>query len=445
MARILAVDDVPVALRNSLLRHLTAFDEAVILPQAAQSSDSAAFKNVCFRLCATQETDPNLLPVDLFCGVSICRITAREDVSLLQAALDDTARRASLLATLAASVPSELHDENVTVGCSLDCEEDERDLESDNWVAGFADSSSFVGIFSAQNSRPPEVGLVGQSRVHDEFFLVCKAGGGLAASTFHARLRAELVKGRTLENALSEEGVPGATALRRCASAGQRNRGRIMAIAAKALGLKLLSEVGDQPARNKAKIIVPDVEVVVNSLRRLETCKAATYQLACCTDLALSKGCAWLSNASDGLTLLLQSNSGDVKVSVNNDTFGCVPFSTPRLKSSRDVTNEVVHAHRSSSKGHTDKQWIKRRFSWKNASVSPVGGHTSSSSLSSSLSSVNDIEPFAFYGSHAEESFSSIFSRELGISTLKPIKLRPELVAVAGVDPGKLRGVVKAI
>ena len=430
MARLLAVDDVSVSLRNSLLRHLTSLDEAVILPQASQSQDSAAFKNVCFRLSSTQTIDPNLIPLALFNGLSIAKISSKEDMAVIEKALEDSASRAAMLRSLAEAIPSEMSDESTTVGCLLECGEDERDLETDNWICGFDSPSAFVGVFSAENSRPPEVGLVGQSRVFREYFIVCKAGGGLTASTFHSRLRAELNKGKTLEQSLCEDGVPGAAALRRCASAGQRNRGRIMATAAEAIGLKLVSTVGDQVGRNKAKVVVSDVDVVINSLRKLETTNTPIYQLTCCTDLAVSKGCAWLSSAADGLTLLL-SNSGDTKPSVNNETFNCVPFFTSRTKSSRELANDVLKAHQSPTNGHIDKQWIVKRFAWKNAQV---GG-----------ASTADLEPFCFYGSHIEEHFSSTFSRELGISTLKQIKLRPELVCVAGVDTGKLRGIARAL
>ncbi|MDA9633361.1 hypothetical protein N9S81_00315, partial [bacterium] len=351
MARLLAVDDVSVPLRNTLLKYLSPMDEAVLLPQATQSQDSASFKNVCFRLCATQETNSNIIPLDLFTGVSIARISSGEDVKLLQGAFEQKETRAALLQNLVDSISSEMNDDAVTIGPQLDCGEDERDLPTDNWTAGFDSPSAFVGIFSAQNSHPTEPGTTGQSRVYDEYYLVCKAGGGLAGSTFHSRLRAELAKGKTLDQCLDEGGIPGACALRRVSTAGQRNRGRILAKASCALGLKNLSTVGDTPARNKEKIVVADVDVVVNSLKKLETSKTPTFQLACCTDLSLSKGACFLSNASDGLTLLL-SSSGDMKPSVSNETFASLPFFSVRIKSSRDLAGDVVRAHKSSSCGH---------------------------------------------------------------------------------------------
>lgn len=429
MARMLSVDDVPVALRNSLLRYLTPLDEAVLLPQAFQSPDSAKFKNICFKLCASQAVNPNLFPLDLFSGLSVVKIESEEDVKLIEKSLEDTKLRKEMLKKLADMIPSEMFDEKVTVGPSLDCGEDERDLPSDDWTCGFDSSSSFVGIYSAQNSRSLEVGSVGQSRVFHEFYLVCKAGGGLAASTFHSRLRAELNKGRTLEESLCEDGIPGACALRRVATAAQRNRGRIMALAVQAIGLRGVQTVGDTPSRNKSKVVVATVDVVVNSLKKLETSKTLTYQLSCCTDLSLSKGAAWLSNATDGLTLLLNS-SGEMKVVVSNETFSCLPFSTPRTKSSRDLSTDVLKAHKLHG-GHIDNAWIQRHFAWKN---STFGGERNQS-----------IEPLCFFGSHHEESFSATFARELGVSTFKPIRLRPEAVAVAGVEPGKLRAISRAV
>ena len=104
---------------------------------------------------------------------------------------------------------------------------------------------------------------------------------------------------------------------------------------------------------------------------------------------------------------------------------------TSRTASSKELAGRVLKAHTGAGGGHHDREWIRRRFGWKNARVAGA--------------STDTIEPFAFFGSHAEESFMATFARELGIATLKPIKLRPEMVVVAGVDPGKLRGIVKAL
>ena len=77
------------------------------------------------------------------------------------------------------------------------------------------------------------------------YYLVCKAGAGLAGQTFHARLSAALKSGSTLDEALSDDGTPGAKALRRVAVAAKRNRCRILNIAAQSLGFVCVDTIGD--------------------------------------------------------------------------------------------------------------------------------------------------------------------------------------------------------
>ena len=88
-----------------------------------------------------------------------------------------------MLAKLAASIPSEMADPSLQVGPALDGDELERDIEGSEWSAGFDSTSACVGIFAAQNSKAPDVGVHGCNRVFHQYFLVCKAGGGIAAST----------------------------------------------------------------------------------------------------------------------------------------------------------------------------------------------------------------------------------------------------------------------
>ena len=62
MARLLALDECPVALRNHLIRSLRSLDEAVLLPQAQRGEESGVYKNVVFRLAGDE---PNV-PIDIF-------------------------------------------------------------------------------------------------------------------------------------------------------------------------------------------------------------------------------------------------------------------------------------------------------------------------------------------------------------------------------------------
>ena len=62
MARILALDEVPISLRNHLVRALRSFDEAVLLPQAERREDTGVYKNIVFRLAGTEAG----VPVSIF-------------------------------------------------------------------------------------------------------------------------------------------------------------------------------------------------------------------------------------------------------------------------------------------------------------------------------------------------------------------------------------------
>jgi hypothetical protein len=139
-------------------------------------------------------------------------------------------------------------------------------------------------------------------------------------------------------------------------------------------------------------------------------------------DGVLSKGLMALSNASDGLVLFLQSN-GEKRISLKNETWASTPFSTTRLSSGRTMVSTIKDA----KNVHCDDTWARKRFGWKNRSFA---------------SDNPDVIPFSLWGSHDRENFTKTFARELGISTLNMVRLRPELVCVGGVEAGKLRALV---
>jgi hypothetical protein len=437
MARLLTLDAVTVGLRNALLACMRSEDEGLLLPQSSQSVESGVFKNVVFRLAGdSSSVNPAVFSHDLFAGLSILQIS---DVhhDKIRALLQNQSAVQAKLKALADAIPSEICDPALQVGPPLDCDELERDAvaldEAGNpvpkdefWTCGFDSASCFVGLFSAQNSKAPEVGVRGMNRVFDQFFLVCKAGGGIAATTFHSRLTAALARpGATLDSVLGEGGTLGAVALRRVSVAAQRNRQRILHMAAEVLGINV-SNVGDQAARNRHRLAVADVEIVTNSIRRLDDTARPTFQVTNAVDCTLSRGCAVLSNATDGLLLYLDAN-GDKRIHIKqNEAWSSVPFSTERLIGERDV---VANLKRSGAVGaHSDAAWIRDRFAWKNRAFSE---------------GQPDVLPFCFHGSHDTESFAKSFNRELGLSTLGAVRLRPALVAVAGVTGGKLRALVQ--
>ncbi len=428
MARLLTIDACTVALRNSLLSTLRSCDEAILLPQSSQSIESGSFKNIAFRLCGTTSgLSPALFAPDWFAGVSLIRIRGA-DVNRIDTVLDDATKRKALLAALAEKIKSEVADPDLQVGPQLESDESERDLKDSTWSSGFDSPSSFVGIFSAEHSKVPEGGKSGMQRVHKDYFLVCRAGGGVAASTFHSRLIASLQKGQSLDQALeSEHGTPGAQALRRLSMSGSRNRARILLDAADVLGLVDVSSVGDQAARNKHRGVVPDIDVTANTIRKLDDVPRSTWQYSAAVDGAMSKGLLTLSNQADGLVLFL-TDTGDAKIALKNEMWCAVPFTSKRTMTSRATVDELVGKYAGGQHRHPDSDWVSARFSWKNRTFS---------------NTQPDIPPFGLWGSHGNEQFIQSFARELGIASYQAVRLRPELVCSAGVDAGKLRAIVK--
>ena len=430
MARLLTIDVCSVALRNSLLSTLRTCDEAILLPQSTQSVESGSFKNIAFRICgATTGVNPSVFAQDWFTGASLVRIRGA-DVAKIEAILRDTMRRREMLRALADRIQSEVADPSLQVGPSLESDEYERDIEDSVWASGFDSPSSFVGVFSAQHSKVPEGGSGGMRRVHNDFFLVCRAGAGVAASTFHSRLVAAIQKGHSLDSALDgDDGQPGARALRRLAMAGARNRSRILLDAVDVLGLTDVPSVGDQAARNKHRGVVADVDTVANTIRKLDDVPRSTYQYSACIDGTHSKGLIALSNQADGVVLFL-NESGEHKISLKNEMWSCAPFTSKRKDSARAAVDSIVKM-RKEGVVHPDAEWIEERFSWHNRSFSK-GDQLK-------------IEPFGLWGVFSGESFAQEFSRELGISSYQCVRLRPELVCSAGVESGKLRAIIKAV
>lgn len=417
-ARLLTLDSVTISLRNALLASLRAEDEGLLLPQAFQSNESGSFKNCVFRLAGdVPGISGAVFSFDWFSGVSLVQLSD-SDARRVEALLEQPDEH---LRSLVDAIASDVADADVQVGPSLECDELERDVDGATWKCGFDSPSAFVGIFSAQNSRPSEVGARGMSRVHNEFFLVCKAGAGTAASTFHSRLLAAIATpNATLDSVLGEGGTVGAAALRRLTSAGARNRHRILAEAAKVLGLTGVQSVGDQASRNKYRCAVSDVDVCVNTIRKMDDTARSTWQVTNAVDGTTSKGLVSMSNAADGMLLFLTSTGEKRIILRQNESWGTLPFATPRLKSSREMVDVVAAAGGASG----DEPWIRKRFAWKNRVF---------------VAAQKDVPPFAFFGSHDTEWYAKSFSRELGLANFNAVRLRPELVATAGVDGGRLR------
>lgn len=409
MARVLGLEEVDSALRSAVLSALRLTDEAIVLPSASRSDESGSFKNVVFKLRGDEaDLSPGLFECQLFTGLSAVTVDAADAQRIL-------ADRKGSADKLAAAVPSELADAELAVGPALDGDAQDRDAKA--WTCGLDGPSSFVGLFSAQQLKPPSLGAVGMSRVHDTYFLVCRAGGGAAVSTFQARLTAALKSGKTLDQIFDTDGPLGGGALRRAAAAGSRNRAMILAKAASLLGIDV-DTLNDSASAEASphRVAIPIVDVSSNVLRK----DGMFWQFSTCCDSAVSTGLCSLSSATEGL-ILFADKEGSLKVSVTSDAGDCVPFATPRMNGPRALVM------RASEEAHPDARFIEERFAWTEKQVGQK----------------SRVVPPSLWGSHASESYLASWARELGLAALQPLRLRPEAVAIASAEPSKLRAVAK--
>lgn len=427
MARIVSLEDVDGKLRSTLSQSLRVCDSAIVLPQAHKSAESDTLKNVVVRLNGSEGGfDGNFFNANWFSGVSAVRIPNAKAESLLE-----PRKRREFLEKLKTAIPSEMADSQIQVGPAL--EGDERDRDTSEWVAGFDGPGCCVGLYSAMQSRSPEAGRTGMARLHREYYLIAKAGGGLAAQTFHARLCTALKKGLTLEEALSEGGEPGAQALRRVSAAAKRNRGRVLSQAAETLGIYTLETIGDSasPSKKNYRLAVCQFDVSYNALTRIQNNTGyAMYQYSAgAVDASVSHGLLTSSNVGEGFIGFTHSNGEDA-FKLRNEAFNAIPFSTPRIMSNRDMVTVIAKKHmeaRGRPNPHPDNAWINERFTW----------HSKDFGV--------DLEPPCLWGSHEAESFVSAWSRELGLSKASMVHMQPELVVLSAIEPGRLRVAAKAI
>lgn len=434
MARVFALDEehCDAALRSSLQNSLRVYDECVALPQAHKSVESGAFKNIVLNLNgAEKELNPDVFSINWFAGVSGIEIP----VSQAEEILNDPVKKKSALKALAAAIPSEMAEKVVCIGPELECTKDDRDLQ--DWVCGFDSPGCCVGLYSASHSKSPDSTRCGISRPHNTYFLICKAGGGLAAQTFHSRLSASLKKGTTLDQALSEGGSPGAQSLRRVSMASQRNRGRILCLAAEALGFQNIDTIGDMGCceQKACRVAVTNLNITTNSIQKNHQNGASvSYQyFAGAVDSQASQGILSCSNAAEGF-LLFVDQEGNYKISTKNSACNAIPFCSVRIESNKDIvikTAEDFKARRDKNSNikntHPDHKWIKERFAWNGRDFGV------------------DIEPPPLLGTYTSETFSSVWSRELGLSRTRAIRLEPQLVCVAATETAKLRAAARHI
>ncbi len=428
MARILGLEEVDSKLRAELQQCLRVCDESIVLPSAGRSRESGSFKNVVFRLSgADSSLDPEIFSPNWFNGVSAVVIPTEAAEALLR----DPLKRKAALEKLRENVKSEMTSSSIQVGPDLDGDETDRDKAG--WVCGFDSPSCCVGLFSARQSRAPEAGATGMNRAHSAYYLVAKAGGGLAAQTFHSRLCTSIKAGKTLDECFSPGGSPGTQALRRVSAAARRNRTRVLEVAARAMGFVTLDTISDNAASPSAphRGCIPNIDVVYNGIRKVEGVPRSTWQYnAGCVDTVVSQGLITSSNLAEGF-IAFTSSTDEFRVNLRNEAYNSLPFVTARIKTTKEIAETAAKAHKTAlTKGeaHPDAAFLRERFVWKSKELQ---------------ASTVDIEPPSFWGSHSSENFLSSWARELGVATFKTVRMSPECVVVSAMEPAKLRAAVK--
>jgi hypothetical protein len=423
MARVLGLEEVSPGLKSALGSCLRVYDEAVVLPQAHRSTESGGFKNVAIKLSGTEgELTSELFSPNWFSGVSALQIPT----DIAEPLIKDPRKRATALAKLVALIPSEMEGAEVQVGPELDGDEHDRDTAP--WEAGFDSPGCCVGLYSAQQSRAPDLQVNGMHRIHNTYFLVCKAGGGAAAQTFHSRLVAALGQGQSLDECLKQGESPGPQGLRRVSLAAQRNRARILELAARAIGYHALDTIPDNASSAGYRMAVTTLNVQTNVLREAVT--GGWHYAAGCVDAASSQGLLSSSNPHEGFVVFTDSNAG-YKINLRNPAYNCLPFSSYRLGNNRDSVMAAADKHKKAIMGteaaHPDAEWIRERFGWKAKQLGV------------------DIEPPPLWGTYGSEEYITAWGRELGISQCRVMRLQPEIVSIAAVEPAKLRAAAKHV
>ena len=155
-------------------------------------------------------------------------------------------------------------------------------------------------------------------------------------------------------------------------------------------------------------------------------------------DATASTGLCTLSNASDGIVLLL-SDAGEVRFKLGNGaTHSTVPFATRQLLPDTELVQRIAEAHRRSLAdggrvpAHPDAEFVYSRFGW---TARKFGTAAEERGVV--------VEPLPLWGSHEAEDWLASYAREMGVASCQVVRLRPRLVAIAAVEQGKLRALMR--
>ena len=139
----------------------------------------------------------------------------------------------------------------------------------------------------------------------------------------------------------------------------------------------MIDTVPDQSSRGRYRGAVTQVDVAVNSLRRIEDAPQPTFQYTTAVDAAVSQGLMSMSNAADGVVLML-SAGGDVRQTLRNEAHCSIPYASRRLVKDGELIVAVTKEHKEAIKhgdwAHPDNEFVHDRFVWKNRTFDGLGG-----------------------------------------------------------------------
>ena len=289
MVHLMGITDIDPNLTEYLETKCNVSDSAFCLPTAHTSVDSGALKGVTLRLVGdVSPVSPDLFSQNWFCGVTVVKIPN----DAVERLVSTSEQRKDTLNKLVECTHSETQDIRLKIGPTM--MGDSHDNDTGAWMCGFDGPGCCVGIYSASANKAPNKECVGMNRAHRNYYILCKAGAGVAGQTFHSHFTASLNRGATLDEALGDGGTPGRSALYRLGEASRRNRGRIIASCCEKLELDYIDSLPDNmsPPGCPYRLAVPHFECTYNSIYKLDISKSSVWQYASGTcDANVSRGC----------------------------------------------------------------------------------------------------------------------------------------------------------
>lgn len=430
--------DLTAKLRTELERELRPVDTAWLLPGASASLESSDLKNTVLGLDPSAPGPPvHLFGSDWGHGVSAIRVPTERVESLVAT----PEQRVRLLQAMRDAIPCELIDSNIQVGPQLQSNH-HKDAEGDDWVVGFDGVNCSCGLYYATELRSSTGNRGdGMTRPVDSYFLVAKAGGGLAAQQFHAELSG-LFADKTASLQQIDQAHQLEHKMQRVVQAGRRNRAAILHTLAKVMGMIAdIDVVVDHASANSVtpkQLAILRIDAVTNVLIKSEREEGAREvewkYFAGAVAPSCSQSSIMCSNALEGYIGFFPLNEQQDALHLRNEAGGALPFSSLRTSSGAQALERAVSAH-CERRGHPEHEWIQQHFAWYRPAVRRVAH------LDPKVQQCIDaLEPAPLWGTHTPATYTR-WLRPLGAEEANVVRLFPTMVVMAGNESSVLRSV----